>query len=228
MLSHSSSPIVTTCLDRGPFNLWLTARSLLINYFSDMPRIIVLLALSICSGIALGQDVKREFEKSVDPEEVPEPAVQLIAQHFSEARNLKYYQEWDGTHTTFEAKLLWNQKSLSLEFFATGALMDIEELLPFEKLPDQPRQAIQHYLKTHYDRHHFDRIQRQYSGSTEVVINCLKGGACSKVSQRFEIEAEVAGGPKKQYGPFEFLFDSKGTFLSARPIKKRSSDNVTY
>lgn len=193
-----------------------------------MKFILAIFILTISSS-SIAQDIKREFEKSIKPHQAPDRVRVFMDFFFPNEDKLKYFHESDGENEFYEVKLKWNNRPISVEFYKNAKLMDIEELVEIESLPENPQQKIKAYFEQNFERYHLHRTQVQYSGSAAIkVIESLKANDFSDIILRYEIEAEVAGNEDSTFGNHEFLFDAEGNFIKMRPILKRSSDNVTY
>lgn len=197
--------------------------------FTAMKKICSALLMLGISSLLQAQDVKQEFEKSIKAAQAPDRVRVFMDFFFPEVRKPDYYHESDGYDEYYEVKFRWREMPLSVEFYPNGQLMDIEQLVAFEELPDTLRQRIQDYFNAKHKRHHFSRIQVQFSGPTAInVIEGIRLKDYSRLTLRYEIEAEVAGGTDTPFGAYEYLFSETGRFIDRRPILKRSSDNVTY
>lgn len=187
-----------------------------------------LLVLGFSSTLQ-AQDVKQEFEKSIKPTEAPDRVRVFMDFFFPEVKKPRYYHESDGEAHFYEVKFKWREMPLSVEFFPNGQLMDIENLIDFDELADSVRQEIEAYFQSEYQRYHFNRVQIQYSGPAAInVIEGIMLDDFSRLTLRYEIEAEVSNPTDHAFGTYEFLFNHNGKLLQKRPILKRSSDNVTY
>ncbi|MDF9798288.1 hypothetical protein OKW21_003551 [Catalinimonas alkaloidigena] len=180
---------------------------------------------------AHAQKVKQEYEKSIKEEEVPAEILDLIRPMLEESRRIRYYEEYDGEKTGYEIEMLWRDRQLSVEFYADGRLMDIEELIDFEAMEEEAREEIAEYFEEDFEKHKIQRLQRQYTpeesdDEDEELIEDFMEEDREDLTIRYEIVARVKS--DKMYGPYEFLFDDEGELLNVQKIERRSLDNVLY
>ncbi len=188
--------------------------------------IITLLLLCLPSAVA-GQELKREYEKSIRKSAMPAPALELAKVFLEEGERIRYYFEHNGDTVFYEIKLWWQGRHLSIEFTSAGELIDIEELLEMEAVESHTATAIQRYFEGKFKRHHIDRFQKQYSSAQAAkVLAAIQKGEFDGVAINYEVEANVKG--DDWFGPYEFLFDDQGNLQKTRKIEKRASDNLRY
>jgi len=72
-----------------------------------------------------------------------------------------YYRETDGETTTFEAKLYWQDYQYSIEFTDEGLLLDIEQLIEFNEIPEGIQGRITQIMEEQFSRFRMTRVQRQ-------------------------------------------------------------------
>lgn len=189
----------------------------------------VLLLLIPLAGSAQDDDVKKEYEESVEPTEIPARALELAEPFLQQGRDTRYYREFTEDGEFYEIKLEYKGRRLSIEFHDDGSLYDIEELIDIDELPDKIEDNIEEYFEDTYRRHRITRQQRQYSGDDEnEVIRKVLENKPRGLTIKYELEADVIGGEEDRFGPYEFLFDDKGRLENSREIELRATDNVTY
>ncbi|MEK6479090.1 hypothetical protein WJR50_16200 [Catalinimonas sp. 4WD22] len=180
---------------------------------------------------AHSQKVKQEYEKDIKEEEVPAKILELIKPMLEESRRIKYYEEYDGEKTGYEIKMLWRDRQLSVEFYADGRLMDIEELISFREMEEEAREEIAEYFKEEFEKYKIQRLQRQYTPEEEEeedeeLLEDFMEDDREDLTIRYEIVARVKG--NEMYGEYEFLFDDEGELIDVQKIERRSLDNVLY
>jgi len=189
----------------------------------------LLIGTTFFSGALQAQAEKREFEKSVKADKLPDSLIILVNEVFPTAKNIRYYLESDGARQSYEIKLRDEGRKLSIEFYADGQLMDVEELVSFKDLPEDLNEKIEDYFDEQFEKFILTRVQKQFRGpNTKQVLEAIKRSQTDHLKIRYEIEAVVAGEDEQLLGSYEFLFSAEGTLISTAQILKRSSDNVTY
>ncbi len=176
------------------------------------------------------QDVKKEYEKAVKVEEMPQRVLDLAAPLLKDAEQIDYYEEYNGQELFYEIKMEWQGKQLSVEFYEDGRLMDIEQLITMDEVRKSARPQIEQYLES-YDRYKITRLQRQYSAEDqdeedEEVIEEYIEYDTEDLTVRYEMIVYLKGQGK--YGPYELLFDHYGKLLNSQKVERRSPDNVLY
>ncbi|MDZ7847574.1 MAG: hypothetical protein U5L96_12850 [Owenweeksia sp.] len=138
------------------------------------------------------QEVKMEYEERVDSGEVPRQVLEAISPLLEEADKVKYYFEKASEQDFYEVKMRWRGKLLSVEFYSDGRLMDVEQLVEIDQLPQARRGAISDYFDRQFKRYRFTRVQVQYT-SEEELIESLVEEDYEEMEIRYEIEAFVKG-----------------------------------
>lgn len=190
-------------------------------------------SLTLCSlsFSSVAQEPKQEKEKAIKKSQMPEEAIKLLQPVFEDARRVRFYQEFDGEQTSYEAKLNWRHKKLSIEFFSNGKLMDIEQLIDVREVEETTREEINTYFTNTFGQYKITRIQRQFTAEEqdeeeeEVMEEFMENG-WDDLTIRYEIVAEVKN--SYMFGPYEFLFDQDGKLIQKKKIKRRSVDNILY
>jgi hypothetical protein len=199
-------------------------------------KIILLSMLTLGSLAVSAQDVKREYEKPISTEELPRQMMRTLSPILEKAQKIRFYKEYDGQQTSYESKLVWQGRQLSIEFYEDGRLMDIEELISIRQVDEASRKGIRATLRQQFDRYRIERLQRQYSAEeeddeeeeeeSEEVLEDFMEGETDDLAIRYEMIAEVKG--KDYFGPYELLFDRAGKLVNTRRVERRSADNVLY
>ena len=195
------------------------------TYYQFLFLLPILLITS--TGFCVAQDIKDEVEKSIDRDEIPDPALSLINQFWKEEKKADFYQQSDGEMISYEVKLDWEDHLYSIEFDSTGSLMDVEQLVEFEELPGALRNTITAEIDKQYSKFRFTRVQRQFSGfegDDQEVLKDILNEDFNNLLIRYEIE--IDGQNKEELGSFELLFGVNGNFIQKRKIVRRSLDNI--
>lgn len=198
--------------------------------FHSFCFVLILLILPI---IAMTQEeAKREMEKSILAKEFPSKCLNRIKPFLINAKKIRYYKEQSGERLTYEVKLKKEGRRFSIEFHQYCKLIDVEELVKFEKLDNKIQTQIKTFFKKHYEKSKMYRIQKQYSPRKEdtdsMFVNNFFTEKNKKYLLRYEIEAEVITKDHKKVFHFEYLFDNQGDLIQKRKIEKGLMDNVLY
>jgi len=194
-------------------------------------RILFTLGLVLCYTLNIrAQNLKREYEKSVKPEALPDKVLEMAAPFIKDAEQVDYYEELNGKELFYEIKMEWKGKPLSVEFYENGQLMDIEQLITMDEVHEDARQPIQEYLES-YDKYKITRLQRQYSAEDqdeedEEVIEEYIEYDTDDLTVRYEMVIYLKG--QGLYGLYELLFDDDGELIEAQKVERSSPDNVLY
>jgi len=190
-----------------------------------------LFLLSMLHQSLLAQDAKDEIEETISRDEMPVLALDALKEFVENqtVSGIEYFRETDGETTTFEVKLEWQNDQYSIEFNEAGSLLDIEQLVEFNEIPEEVQQRINQMLEDQYTRYRITRVQKQFIAEEEDdegedVIEDLSENDLDDLLLRYEIEVE--GQNRREMGAFEMLFDSSGELIQRRRIVRRSLDNI--
>lgn len=169
---------------------------------------------------------KYEREYRLHAEEVPP-----LAQDFLEAcgfsSKIKWYGEESLDGHSVEAKLKEDGVTYSIEFDTLGHLQDVEIDIKQEQLPAATEQAIHVHLDRVFDKYRFIKIQKQWTGKNETILELIREGESQKA---FDVKYEIVlkGKKDKERAWYEFLFSGDGSFEKRSTIIFRNTDNLDY
>lgn len=169
---------------------------------------------------------KYEREYRIEPEEVPQKALQFLHSagiDFSE----KWYFEENLEGNSIEAKFKYNRKRYSIEFDTPGNLLDIEIETPFKDLPEALQASIKNSLQNTYSKFTIRKMQVQYSGTIDSFAGFL---AESNQGKQYTIHYEfiVKGRKNRQWNLYEITFSNTGELLSTDKIVLRNTDHLEF
>jgi len=190
-----------------------------------MIRLLFTLSAVCCSCLTFGQK-KFERESRIKEKELPKNMVEKLKPYLNNVKRLKYYEEFDGSSTSYEAKFIYYDNKFSVEFSNEGDLQDVEVIRCFEELPHTVQNNIVEYL---YPNNNFKikKTQKQFSGSgpdQQIIEDALAN--IDNDTIRYELIVEVQ--PEKNWSEFEMLFDADGKFISKKLVIQREEDHVLY
>lgn len=193
-----------------------------------MPRLNFLcFLLTLVSMFNTGfSQTKFEQEFRIKPGDVPGSALEFIdSMEFD--RKIKWYKEIGHHGKSIEAKTRFKGKKYSVEFSAEGVFEDVEIEIKCTEIPLDTRREIEKYLHSEYTKYSIDKIQMQYSGTKESVLNLIKElDIDTKPTIRYEIV--LSSNIDKTYKMYEFLFSESGDFIQKQEIVLRNTDNIEY
>lgn len=188
-------------------------------------KFFLLFSLLITSSISYGQ--KREIEKSVKEENVPQEARLWLKDAYEGANKVKWYFQTDGEKEVYEAKLKWKKRWHSVEFLPTGEIKNIEILISTKELPSEVYKNLLQYLSENYQKYKIDRIQIQYTGDSDDLEDLIDENEVDELLTKI-YEIEYFGREKGVNKMWEGHFDKKGYFIEKRVIELNSTDILDF
>ncbi len=179
------------------------------------------------SRLCVAQDTKNEVEESISEKDMPALTLSALNEFWNEQKKADFYRQLDGKKISYEVKFDWEGHLYSFQFDSTGLLIDAEQLIEFDELPEPLRNTITEEIEKQYSKFKFTRVQRQFLNqqkSNDTILGAIKSGSTDRLAIRYEIE--IDGQNKDELGSFELLFDVNGNFIQKRRIVRRSLDNI--
>lgn len=183
----------------------------------------LLLALSLNS---FAQE-KLEVEHHVAASKVPEKAKAFVCELFPNYR-MKWIKETSGNKESFEAKVKFHKKRISIEFSVDGTFEDVEEELELDDLDANLVDAMKEQFVQDFERCKIKKMQRHYSGNKEEITKLYTNLKVdySKISQLYELV--VYGIKDKEIHSYEYTFSKDGTFVSRIKNAESNTDNLLF
>lgn len=199
-------------------------RNLSLRYWSisRISFVALIVFLSIPVSVSAQDGLKQEREERIKPDEMPQTAKKYLEGWLDKSRRIRYYYETDGEHTSYEAKLIREDRRFSIEFDETGNIEDIEELIRFKQMPDSVQQTVDSFLTKRYGKYTIRRVQQQFLVNQDEQYDQL----ITQRIENFEIEVDLT--EKSGIQSYEMLFDTNGKLKQQRLIVRRSLDNFLY
>lgn len=185
--------------------------------------------LFLSNNYTQGQE-KKEFEKRLKPEQVPTQAINWVSTVYTNPKRVKWYKEYNENNSSIEAKFKWKGKHQSVEFDSLGKFEDLEITIKFKDIPDSAKSKIKDYLLSAYPKYKIQKVQRQITGSSQVVSEFLQSNIINTVNPKTTIKYEIVyfGKTDKTNTLWEGLFDENGNFLSKLKVVLPTIDNLTF
>ncbi|BAO55028.1 hypothetical protein NMS_1019 [Nonlabens marinus S1-08] len=168
--------------------------------------------------------LKFEKEERVKKEEFPADALPYI-QQLADGSRIKYYREFDGEQTSYEAKFKTNRRKYSMEYDRDGNLEDIEIEVSKKLLPKTEWEIIQSRLNTYAKRWKVEKIQLQYVNNNDDNDHLTLQIARKNYEN---IEMIVAFKDQRNIYRKELLFNRAGEILKERDVKRRVYDFLLF
>lgn len=214
-------------LNRLPFQvIWVEEikRFKNINTFK-VNRLIAILCLIFFTASGYSQ-IKFEKEERIKKYEVPPGAV-LFVESMKLPGRIKWFRETGYDKISFEGKTKNKGRRFSIEFSEDGTFEDIEVEIQKEEILPIAFTKISEYLQSSHAKYKIDKVQIQYSGDTNLILNYLLTEMANDgliVNYEIVITTKVDG----TFARFEYLFDKNGDFIRKSKIKLSMSDNIEF
>lgn len=169
---------------------------------------------------------KIEKESRLSVEKVPSEAKQFVASLMI-SNKIKWYLEEGLTTNSIEAKFKKDKQKYSVEFTTSGILEDVEIEIKWNALRKEVQKAIQNQLNLDCIKHKIVKIQIQYSGSTNAIIQkIIEQSSNANLTTNYEIVVKCKSDQGKEL--MEYLFDEKGNKIRVTKIIFKASSNLEY
>lgn len=192
-----------------------------------MKKELLLWVILVFQMPVLHAQLKYEREYRLDESQVPKQALDFIdsLKFFSK---VKWYKEENLNKNSVEAKFKYESQKYSVEFDTSGVIEDIELQIQWDEIPSNTQNTISAYFKSNYDKHKVWKIQRQYVGSADSLlqIRSKKTRNLENIVIRYEIVAKVK--KEKKHQKLELLFDKDGGLIQKSVIIFKNTDNLEY
>ncbi|MTI22551.1 hypothetical protein E1176_16080 [Fulvivirga sp. RKSG066] len=185
------------------------------------------LMLVLIMSVAHSQEKKIERESRVKLKETPKDMQSVLMPFVSEAKKLKYYQEYDGKRITYEAKVILHKRHFSIEFSEEGKLEDVEVIYCFTELPQDTQDAIVDYLMQ-YANFKIKKTQKQFTDINKSDSGVIQGAIENDNTLTIKYELVISIKESVHWASFELLFDRNGKLLEKKEMANRSEDHLLY
>jgi hypothetical protein len=169
---------------------------------------------------------KFEKESRIKAEMAPSIA-QAFVSKISGIKCVKWYAEEGLGTSSYEVKFKLNKKQYSVEFDTLGVVEDVEIITEYKLLPESVRKNIEAFLAKVCHKFKIVRIQRQFIGQEEELINLIQNNIMADDLQT-NYELVVKCKEPSETNLFEYLFDSSGKVLSSAKVVFKNSSHLEY
>lgn len=182
--------------------------------------VIIFLSLNVIQA-------QTKFEKEYRLKNTSVPAkVQAFIDSLPFQEKIKWYFEENNTGNSIEAKFKSDKIRYSVEFDTAGNIQDIEKEIHWTDMPASTQSRITAHLNTGYGYHKIQKIQIQYSGSSDDLINFINKKNTKNITIRYEIIVKTR--LIRKVSLFEMTFDENGQHLNTAEIRFKNTDNLEY
>ena len=170
--------------------------------------------------------VKFEKEYRIKEDNIPEN-IKSYLNPITFKNRIKWYKDEALSKYTYEAKTFHNNLNFSIEFDSLGIIEDVEFKIEWKSIPESTKKNIDFYLDSIYKKKKIVKVQIQYTGKPENLINILKDiNQNQKLTRKYEIV--LKGKENKKYQMMEYLFSNEGRFEHKATIMIKNTDNLEY
>lgn len=182
--------------------------------------------LLILFSIPLSAQVKYEKESRMKESDVPGPAYEFI-NSLELDRKVRWYLEQGLERTTVEAKYKLDGSRHSIEFDRSGNLEDAEIEVDWGDMNESLKEKIIDQLCEDCWKVKIQKVQLQYTGDPQVILQMLKTGDKSgQYTLRYEIVMRCR--TPNQTVRYEYLYSEDGEKLSRAEIVFQDATNLEY
>jgi hypothetical protein len=176
--------------------------------------------------LSLTAQDKIEREYGIKREEVPQKALKWFNEAFQDPGKVNWYFEESSGKGSYEAKFRLDGSTYSVEFDTSGYIEDIEIDISWKKIPAETRKNLEAFFESNYSRHKLMKIQRQYTGLPEVLLEFILNESLDGVTVKYEIEYH--GKTETENELWEGLFDADGNAEQIRKIILAPTNNMEF
>ena len=170
--------------------------------------------------------VKYEKEYRIKENKVPKNIKSYLSEIYFKNK-IKWYKDEALSKYTYEAKTHHNNLNFSIEFDSLGIIEDVEFKIEWKNIPELIKKNIEFYLDSIYQKKKIIKVQIQYTGKPESLINILKDlNQNQRLTRKYEIV--LKGKENKKYQMMEYLFSNEGKFEDKAIIIMKNTDNLEY
>tara|TARA_B100000989_G_C19411518_1_gene414577 strand:- start:95 stop:670 length:576 start_codon:yes stop_codon:yes gene_type:complete len=170
--------------------------------------------------------VKFEKEYRIKEDNIPEN-IKSYLNTITFKNKIKWYKDEGLSKYTYEAKTFHDNLNFSIEFDSLGIIEDVEFKIEWKSVPELTKKNIDIYLDSIYQKKKIIKVQIQYTGKPENLINILRDrNQNQRLTRKYEIV--LKGKENKKYQMMEYLFSNEGKFEHKATIMIKNTDNLEY
>lgn len=178
------------------------------------------------SALQLIAQPKEELEVKIDRSLFPQEAKEMTLNMFGKTK-IHWIKETTNGKISYEAKCKKDGVRYSLEFDEQGKFEDLEFQQKVKRLSMESRNKIDEVLKTDFSTFKIEKIQQQWSGNKDLVLNSfLTNTPDSSLIVKYEIIVE--GKENNHFNRYEYLFTMEGRLENRTQLSSSNHDNFFY
>ena len=190
-----------------------------------MNRLTPIICLIFISVSGYSQ-IKFEKEERIKQDDAPTNAVSFVdAMHLS--GKIKWFKEIGYNKISYEAKTKHKGKRLSIEFSKDGTFEDVEIEIKTTTIEETTFNAISDYLLGAHAKFKVNKVQIQYSGDTNHILNYFLSEEDTKVLI-INYEMVITTKTNGAFAQYEYLFNKNGVLIQKSRITSRMTDNLEF
>jgi len=170
--------------------------------------------------------VKYEKEYRIKKNEIPKN-IKSYLDEITFKNKIKWYKDEGLSKYTYEAKTSHNNLNFSIEFDSLGIIEDVEIEIRWNDIPELVKKSIEFYLDGKYQKKKIIKVQVQYTGEPEYLIDIINDEESKKrLTRKYEIV--LKGKENKKFQMMEYLFSNEGKFERKAIIMMKNIDNLEF
>tara|TARA_B100000963_G_scaffold319223_1_gene300899 strand:+ start:7537 stop:8112 length:576 start_codon:yes stop_codon:yes gene_type:complete len=190
-------------------------------------RLIICILCFSCLNLKFAfTQVKYEKEYRINKSKIPENMKSYL-NTITFKNKIKWYKDEALNKYTYEAKTSHNNLNFSIEFDSLGIIEDVEFEIQWKNIPELAKKNIDIYLDSIYQKKKIIKVQIQYTGKPENLIDVIKDVELkNRLTRKYEIV--LKGKENKKFQMMEYLFSNEGKFEDKAIIIMKNTDNLEY
>ncbi len=193
------------------------------NSFTNCYIVFFILFFSLNTYSQEKEKLEREYR--ISAKSVPEKARKLIAS-LPFDKKIKWFKEESFYGNTIEAKTKFKKHKYSIEFDTLGNVQDIEVVIPETIIPKTTLENIRNSIKKEFKWFKFVKIQEQFIGTQEQIVNYIKTRNQQNFIVKFEIEFKGKKGGEKHL--YLYTFSENGSIEQRERVVFENIDHLEH
>ena len=170
--------------------------------------------------------VKYEKEYRINKNNIPEN-IKSYLDTITFKNKIKWYKDEGLNKYTYEAKTSHRNLNFSIEFDSLGIIEDVEFEIEWKNIPELVKKNIEIFLDSTYKKKKIIKVQTQYTGKPEDLIDLIKDIELNdRLIRKYEIV--LKGKENEKFQMMEYLFSNEGKFEDKATIIIKNTDNLEY
>lgn len=181
------------------------------------------LSMLLLVVLAAFSQAKYEKEYRIKRSQVPEIALSFVDSLGFNSR-IRWFKEDGLSENSIEAKTRFRRERYSVEFSENGEFQDVEIQIKRNKVPANIISKIKAFFSSEYQGFNIEKIQIQYSGERNRVLNFLRENMKSPLGITMVYEMVVTVKKNGVFTLMEYTFSATGDYVQRKQIVERRSN----